>query len=230
MLQKEPLWSAVNKAGAQAYTDGHYRLAHKRFRAAAKDATRRDHALQLAVSYHNLALIYKKQRRYRKTLRLLEKALALTVKDAGTNNKFASDLLDKLGEIAAAEDPKKAISCWERAQEIDKNIGGLYQAHMPKRLAKLAYLYMQQGDYAKATSLYQESCDTTLIRYDRELLLGHASEVENNLDMRPAAEPTFDFSPPLEDEDDDDDESSPLCGRSTPEDDLIFEDSDNTQF
>ncbi len=171
-MQRDNSWQVLTSAGAAAFQGGQYRQAHQMFRAAVSDAEKRNHSMQLATSLHNLALIYKKQRRYRKAFSLLTKSLEMAQQDIGRENTFVSSLHDKLAELIVNEDPVRAIALLERAHEIDLKSGGSYHCHMPSRLIKIAFLYSQQGKMGKACSLYKESCEMFVFGKDYKQFAG----------------------------------------------------------
>ncbi len=179
-MSRDEFWTVTTRRGSEAYRQGQYRQARARFRAATRDARQRKDAMQVAISLHNLAVIYKRQLRFRKAFQLIKKSLALLERANQVESRFATDVLDKLAELSVSQgqrrqvvskDRRRALAYLVRAHEIDCRIGGAYQAHMPKRLLLMAKLYFEEGDFENSCKYYKEACDTTILRHDQQLLL-----------------------------------------------------------
>lgn len=189
-MDQHEFWRGIVQAGARTFSRGEYRHAHAYFSAAAIDAKKRNHKVHLALSLHNVALVYAKQGRKMKAIACLEVAVDSVRRASPAGSRLETQILDRLAQlILTEEDPRhastneerqSAIELLETAHQVDCNIGGAYQQHMAKRLKHLAHLYCQVGDYEQAYWRYREACDTELLRHDREMLLAQKEAVRAN--------------------------------------------------
>jgi tetratricopeptide (TPR) repeat protein len=186
-MSRDEVWISLTKSASSAFNLGQYRQAKTRFRVAARDAVGRQDVAQIAMSLHNLALIYSKQGNIRKAFRLAKKALTVLENSHEPAGRLMSEMLDRLAELSlsnqryrevSAQDIRRAIAYLERAHHVDCAIDGPYQAHIPHRLTRVAQLYCQLKDYVSACRTYKEACDTVIIGHDRQLLRGRMNAVQ----------------------------------------------------
>lgn len=208
-MEQHDFWKNSIQAGSKAFAEQEYRRARTYYCAAARDAKNRNHGMQLAVSLHNLALIYFRGGRKNRSIGLLKAALHAARQASHSGSWLECRILDKLADLVltrneqdqttTAEERQRAIDFLEDAQQVDCKIGGVYQRHLPQRLTRLACLYFRQGDFERASLRYVAACETEILTRDREVLLrnqqrSHAecNEILANLVLLPS---TVDIAP-----------------------------------
>ncbi len=210
-MDQHEFWRGIVRAGARSFARGQFKLAHAYFSAAAIDAKKRNHKVHLALSLHNVALVYARLGRKMKAIACLEISIDALRQASPSGSRLEPQLLDRLAQLVLTEDDpahattneerQSAIELLEVAHQVDCNIGGAYQQHVPRRLKHLAQLYYEVGDYEQAYWRYREACDTELLRHDREVLLSRKRALtadQDRLDELSAPVMQLDFAPASE--------------------------------
>lgn len=114
--------------------------------------------LVTARSYHNLALLYKKQGEYKKAEELYIKSLRIQEKLLGEEHLNTATSYNNLGVLYKRQgDYKKAKELYEKSLKILKKVLGENHPETARTYNNLGVLYKQQREYAKAEELYIKS-------------------------------------------------------------------------
>ena len=114
--------------------------------------------LSTAISYNNLAVVYKSQGEYEKAEELYEKSLRIRKKVLGENHPSTAISYNNLAGVYLSQgEYEKAEELYEKSLRIRKKVLGENHPSTAISYNNLAGVYLSQGEYEKAEELYEKS-------------------------------------------------------------------------
>ncbi|HEX8494008.1 MAG TPA: tetratricopeptide repeat protein [Pyrinomonadaceae bacterium] len=168
---QESVWLREHRAGAAARKRGQLEDAERHYEKALKEAEKfGEQDKRLPESLHNLALVYKLQKRYSEAERLFVRAIEIYRRISGPDHHIVAFEIENLAELyVAAGKIDEAEPLLTQSLAIAEKARGAEHLLVANIVSSLAEVYTKQKKYVQAEPLYQRG----LLIYEKSLGADH---------------------------------------------------------